>query len=66
MGEPFRLFFRPADLAATTRRLGFAELEDVGREELNARYLSDRADGLRLRGGIGRIMRARKVPVPVN
>jgi len=59
MGEPFQLFFRPAELAATMRRLGFGDLEDVGRDELNARYLKDRADGLRLRGGIGRLMRAR-------
>jgi methyltransferase (TIGR00027 family) len=61
MGEPFRLFFRPEELAATIRRLGFDEIEDLGREELNARYLCNRADGLRLRGGIGRVMRARKV-----
>lgn len=60
MGEPFQLFFRPAELAATMRALGFGELEDVGRDELNARYLSNRADGLRLRSGIGRMMRARK------
>ena len=59
VGEPFQLFFRSAELASTVRRLGFAELEDVGRDELNARYLRDRADGLRLRGGIGRLMRAR-------
>ena len=59
MGEPLQLFFRPPELAATMRRLGFAELEDVGRDELNARYLGRRADSLTLRGGIGRLMRAR-------
>ena len=59
MGEPLQLFFRRPELAATMRRLGFAELEDVGRDELNARYLGRRADGLTLRGGIGRLMRAR-------
>jgi hypothetical protein len=42
------------------RRLGFGDLEDVGSDDLNARYLSDRADGLRLRGGIGRLLRARR------
>lgn len=60
MGEPFQLFFRPVELAETMRRLGFDVLEDVGRDELNARYLAGRADGLRLRGGIGRMMRAGK------
>jgi methyltransferase (TIGR00027 family) len=58
LGEPFQLFFRPAELAATMRRLGFTEIEDVGQDELNTRYLSASADRLRLRGGIGRLMRA--------
>ena len=60
LGEPFQLFFTPEELAETMRRLGFGEIEDMGREELNARYLPDRVDGLRLRGGIGRLMRVRK------
>jgi len=60
MGEPFQLFFRPAELTATMRRLGFGEIEDVGSDDLNARYLANRADGLKLRGGIGRLMRARR------
>jgi methyltransferase (TIGR00027 family) len=61
MGEPFQLFFRPGELAATMRRLGFDDIEDVGRDELNARYLGNRSDGLRLRGGIGRLIRARRL-----
>jgi methyltransferase (TIGR00027 family) len=59
MGEPFQLFFPPAELAATIQRLGFSDLEDMGTDELNARYFRNRKDGLRLRGGIGRLMRAR-------
>lgn len=59
LGEPFQLFFRPVELAAAMQRLGFGGIEDVGRDELNARYLRDRTDGLRLRGGIGRLLRAR-------
>jgi len=59
LGEPFQLFFRPAELAETMRTLGFRDIEDMGADELNARYLSNRTDGLRLRGGIGRLMRAR-------
>ena len=41
------------------KRLGFSDLEDVGTVELNARYLRERNDSLRLRGGVGRLMRAR-------
>jgi methyltransferase (TIGR00027 family) len=59
IGEPFQLFFTREQLAATMRQCGFQDLEDMGREELNARYLRDRADGLRVRGGIGRLLRAR-------
>lgn len=65
VGEPFQLFFRGEELARAMRRLGFGEIEDLGRDELNARYLRSRADGLCLRGGIGRLMRARNIsPVP--
>lgn len=59
MGEPFQLFFRTAELKATMTRLGFNDIEDLGSDELNSRYLSGRTDGLKLRGGIGRLMRAR-------
>lgn len=59
MGEPFQLFFRPVELASLVRGLGFGDIEDVGKDELNARYLGNRQDGLRLRGGIGRLTRAR-------
>lgn len=59
MGEPFQLFFRPAELRAAMALRGFTDIEDLGSNELNARYLSGRADGLKLRGGIGRFMRAR-------
>jgi methyltransferase (TIGR00027 family) len=60
MGEPFQLFFRTAELKATMTRLGFNDIEDTGSDDLNARYLAGRADGLKLRGGIGRLMRARR------
>jgi methyltransferase (TIGR00027 family) len=56
VGEPFQLFFRPAELAATVRRFGFHGIEDVGSDDLNVRYLAGRADGLKLRGGIGRLI----------
>ena len=57
-GEPFRTFFDPQDLRARLGRTGFHSIEDFGRDELNARYFADRADGLRLRGGLGRIISA--------
>jgi O-methyltransferase involved in polyketide biosynthesis len=60
VGEPFQLFFEREQLAALLRRLGFDDLEDVGSDELNTRYLTARSDRLRLRGGVGRIMKARK------
>jgi methyltransferase (TIGR00027 family) len=59
IGEPFQLFFRPPDLAETMRRLGFRDLEDMSKDDLNGRYLHGRTDGLRVKGGIGRLLRAR-------
>jgi O-methyltransferase involved in polyketide biosynthesis len=58
-GEPFQTFFEPAELESELRRMGFASFEDLGTEEINARYFSGRADGLRAGGGIGRLMKAR-------
>lgn len=42
----------------STRLPGAHSIEDFGRDELNARYFSHRADGLRLRGGLGRVISA--------
>jgi len=60
MGEPFQLFFQTAELKRTMTRLGFTDIEDLGSDQLNSRYLAGRADGLKLRGGIGRLMRVRR------
>jgi O-methyltransferase involved in polyketide biosynthesis len=38
-GEPFRCFFETQDLHAGAHRLGFAEIEDLDRAALVARYL---------------------------
>jgi hypothetical protein len=38
--------------------LGFTSVDDLGAEDINARYLSNRRDGL-APGGIGRIAIAR-------
>jgi O-methyltransferase involved in polyketide biosynthesis len=57
-GEPFQLFFRPAELAEELKDLGFKNTEILGAEETNARYFTDRTYGLRIRGGAGRLMAA--------
>lgn len=58
-GEPFQLFFEPWELAALLRELNFHDLDDLGAEEINARYFVGRADGLKIRGKLGRLMHAR-------
>lgn len=57
-GEPWKSFFDPAELGVRLRALGFGEVEDHDAEELNARYLAGRADGLR-KSGVTRIICAR-------
>lgn len=57
-GEPFRGFFEPDKLNTELKRMGYSQIEDLGVEEINARYFKDRADGLRVAGG-GRLMHAR-------
>lgn len=57
-GEPFLLFFTPAELAHRLGMLGFSVAEDLGSHDLNERYLRDRVDGLALRGSAGRICQA--------
>ena len=55
-GEPFRLFFTPAEIAAEFSR--FHSLEDLGAAEINARYFSGRTDQLAVRGTAGRLFSA--------
>lgn len=58
-GEPFKLFLDPGELAPRLRALGFAEPEDLGGKELNARYFQGRGDCLKLKGSSGRLLSAR-------
>ncbi len=53
-GEPFQLFFTPRQMAAEL--LGFHPVEDIGRDEINARYFAGRADQLQIRGNAGRLL----------
>jgi methyltransferase (TIGR00027 family) len=55
-GEPFRLFFTPAEIAGEVSR--FRSTEDLGAAEINARYFSGRTDQLAMRGAGGRFLSA--------
>jgi methyltransferase (TIGR00027 family) len=57
-GEPFQLLFRAAELAEELRSMGFQRAETLNTKEINARYFKDRADELRVRGGLGQLMGA--------
>jgi O-methyltransferase involved in polyketide biosynthesis len=58
-GEPFQTFFDPSALAGEIRRMGFTDVEDLGGEEMNARYFAGRSDGLRIGGNLGHLLKAR-------
>jgi len=58
VGEPWITYFDPAVLSGELRELGFSEVEDLGPEELNARYFAGRTDRLRV-GGLSHVMVAR-------
>jgi methyltransferase (TIGR00027 family) len=54
VGENFKLFFTPKEIAAELK--AFGGLEDLGTTELNIRYFSGRTDRLRLVGEAPRIV----------
>jgi methyltransferase (TIGR00027 family) len=47
-GEPFRLFFTPAELESELRRAGFHRVEQLDYGQINEHYFKERVDGLRL------------------
>jgi methyltransferase (TIGR00027 family) len=55
-GEPFQLFFTPPEMA--TELSAFHNVEDLGSQELNARYFANRSDNLKILGSAGRIVSA--------
>lgn len=55
-GEPFQLFLSPDQMRAELA--AFRQIEDMDREDLNARYFSRRADGLHILGKAGRLLAA--------
>ena len=60
VGEPWKSTFEPNLLAAELHKLGFAIVEDIGSDGLNARYFANRTDELRVDG------RARLIKVIIN
>lgn len=48
IGEPWKTFFAPEELLGLLRACGFSRAHDHGPGELNRRYFSGRADGLRI------------------
>jgi O-methyltransferase involved in polyketide biosynthesis len=57
-GEPWVSLFEPTTLAARVKKLGFAQVWDLGPEEANTRYFAGRTDGLRV-SPIHHLMKAR-------
>ena len=58
VGEPWVSAFDPAHLSRELQRLGFSEVDDSDGEQLNARYLARRKDGLHV-GSLSRVLCAR-------
>jgi methyltransferase (TIGR00027 family) len=56
-GEPWQAFFDPALLTRDLQAMRFGCVEDMGPDEINARYFKDRKDGLRV-GSLSHIMSA--------
>ena len=57
-GEPWKSYFEPTALAEKLTALGFSHSRSWTPEELNRRYLAERADGLHIGAGPGRLMLA--------
>ena len=57
-GEPFRTFWSPGDVRERLAAAGFRAIEDLGADEINARYFVGRADGLKVSGDLGRLASA--------
>lgn len=59
-GEPFRLFFTPAELQDELKQAGFTQVEDLDGETIRDRYFANRTDGLTV-GSVARIASAWKL-----
>jgi methyltransferase (TIGR00027 family) len=50
VGEPWQSAFDPKVLATELKAMGFTPIEDLGPDEISARYFQNRTDGLRVAG----------------
>lgn len=57
-GEPFRLFFVPAELDEFLKGHRFRRTEQLTSKEINERYFAARGDNLRVTGSAGRLVSA--------
>jgi len=57
VGEPWRSFFDPNSLIMDLKAIGFTQTVDIGPDEINARFFSDRTDKLMV-GNFGHLMKA--------
>lgn len=57
-GEPFQLFFSPDEMRQQLRRAGFTKIEELTSDDINRRYFKRRSDGLKLQGGVARLITA--------
>lgn len=57
-GEPWKSFFEPAALSGILTTLGFSNCHSWNPDELNRRYLANRADGLHIGTAPSRLMLA--------
>lgn len=58
-GEPFQLLLQPAALISMLRAMGFRDIEDLGRDEIESRYFQNRTDGFRVAAGLAHLVSAR-------
>jgi methyltransferase (TIGR00027 family) len=56
-GEPWQSFFDPNSLITDLKAIGFTQTENIGPDEINARFFSNRADKLMV-GNLGHLMKA--------
>jgi methyltransferase (TIGR00027 family) len=57
-GEPFQLSFSPEQMKEELKTAGFQHTEELTSDDINNRYFHDRSDGLRLYGGVARLVTA--------
>ena len=57
-GEPFQTFFEPSLLQRRLLAMGFTEVEDIGPDQMDARYFQGRSDDLHV-GRLAHIMNAK-------